>query len=107
MAGSGEFGDFLETLAEALDEEVGVGDGGGVDVDADLEYVGHRQECDVDRRPCEGSEGEVGLDLGSAIVVGTAKRAGTNWFPATYIVPASSERMLIGIDMRSASTAAP
>ena len=43
--------------------------------------------------------------IGSAIVIGTGKRAGTNWLPATPLV--ASVRTLIGIVMRSASTGAP
>ena len=43
--------------------------------------------------------------IGSAMSIGTGKRAGTNWLPATPSV--ASVRTLIGIVMRSASTGAP
>ena len=49
--------------------------------------------------------GPVTVLNGTAIVSGTGKRAGTNWLPATP--SASGSRMLIGMVMRSASTAAP
>src|SRR5215211_5729304 len=65
--------DLVDPVLEALEEDVGVGHGGPVGVDAHVELVDVAEQRDVHGRAAQRPEGEVGLQPGTGHVDGDGR----------------------------------